>query len=159
MARRILGVTIGALALALMATAQSAAADGTPVPEWIPPHGGVPGPSGTHYAVDADYEHGRTNVTERSASGRVLQSRTIRGTFIAPAIGFDGSPSQLSGDGGTLALIKARQGFPQSRTRLLLLDTNGLSVREPITLHRDFRAARFVPLPPGYTGTRADLRN
>ena len=48
MARRILGLTLGAIALGIVASAPTAAADGLPVPGVITPSGGVPGADGTH---------------------------------------------------------------------------------------------------------------
>lgn len=143
MARRILGVTLGAIALAIVASAPTAAADGLPVPGVITPGGGVPGADDTHYVTHT--EDGATVVRQLAASGAVLQSATVPRTFTVPAVALDGSPGGLSANGSTLVLIKPRTSFPQTQTHLLVLDTNGLGVRDRLTLKGDFSFDAISP--------------
>jgi hypothetical protein len=136
MARRILGATLGAIALTLAASASSAAADGFPVPDGVTPSTGASGVNGVRYVTHA--KDGATTVRELSASGVVLQSSSVRDTFMVPAVALDGSPGGLSADGGTLILTKPRTSIPQGTTQLLVLDTNGLGVRSRVRLEGDF---------------------
>jgi hypothetical protein len=143
MARRILGSTLGAIALAIVASAPTAAADGLPVPGVITPSGGVPGANGTHYITHT--KHGATAVRELGRGDAVLQSATVPGRFTVPAVALDGSPGGLSADLSTLALIRPRTSFPQSETHLLILDTRGLEVRDRLTLKGDFSFDAISP--------------
>ncbi|MGH2926295.1 MAG: hypothetical protein ACRDK1_10040 [Solirubrobacterales bacterium] len=136
MARRILGVAWGAIALTLVASAPRAGADGLPVPGVITPSGGVPGPGGTHFVTRT--KHGATTIRELGAGGAVLDSRSVPGSYTVPAVALDGSPGGLSANGSTLVLIRPRASFPQSRTHLLILGADGLSVRDRLTLNGDF---------------------
>jgi hypothetical protein len=137
MARRILGVTAGAIVLAILAGSPPAAgAGGLNVSGWVEPSGGAPGLQGVHYVTHN--EHGRTIIREQSPSGAVLQSTAVAGRFAVPAVALDGSPGGLSADGSTLVLSKPRRGFPQPRTELLLVDTDGLDVQDRVTLKGDF---------------------
>lgn len=143
MARRILGLTFGVIALAVLASAPSAAADGLPVPGVITPSGGVPGADGTHYV--AHTQDGATTVRELGMGDSVLQSTTVAGKFTVPAVALDGSPGGLSADGSTLALIRPRTNFPQSETHLLILDTDGLGIRDHLTLKGDYSYDAISP--------------
>ncbi len=143
MARRILGVAFGAIALAIVAGAPTATGDGLPVPGVITPSGGVPGPGGTHYVTHP--KHGATTIRELGAGGAVLGSRAVTGNYTVPAVALDGSPGGLSADGSTLALIRPRASFPQSKTHLLVLDADGLGVRDRLTLNGDFSFDAISP--------------
>jgi hypothetical protein len=101
------------------------------------PRGGVPGPGGVHYETSHASPR-TTTITERSAGGTILQSRTLSGIFYPSAVAFDGSPAGLSGDGSTLVLMKRRQTFPQARTSLMLVDADGLRVLDHVRLKGDF---------------------
>ncbi len=143
MARRITGVMLGVIALALVASAPSAAADGFPVPSGVAPSKGVPGANGARYV--AHTRHGLTTVRELSPSGAVLQSTSVRGTYAAPAVALDASPGGLSADGGTLVLAKPRTSIPQQVTQLLVLDTDGLGVSDRARLEGDFSFDAISP--------------
>jgi hypothetical protein len=143
MAQRILALTLGAIALAIVASAPTAAADGLPVPGVITPSGGVPGADGTHYITHT--RRGATTIRELGRGDAVLQSATVPGRFTVPAVALDGSPGGLSADGSTLALIRPRTSFPQSDTHLLILDANGLGVRDRLTLKGDFSFDAISP--------------
>jgi hypothetical protein len=143
MARRILGLTLGGIALAIVAGPPTAAADGLPVPGVITPSGGVPGVDGTRYVTHT--KHGATTIRELGGGDAVLHSATVPGSFTVPAVALDGSPGGLSADGSTLALIRPRTSFPQSATHLLVLDTNGLGVRDRLTLKGDFSFDAISP--------------
>jgi hypothetical protein len=143
MARRILGSTLGAIALAIVVSAPPAAADGLPVPGVITPSGGVPAADGTHYTTRM--KQGATTIRELGRGDAVLQSATVPGRFTVPAVALDGSPGGLSADGSTLVLIRPRTSFPQSETRLLILDANGLGVRDHLTLKGDFSFDAISP--------------
>jgi hypothetical protein len=136
MARRILGVALGAISVALLASAPSAVADGLPVPGGVTPSSGAPGADGIRYV--ARTKAGVTTVRELSASGLVLQRSSVPGTYMVPAVALDGSPGGLSADGRTLVLIKPRTSIPQTATHLLLLNADGLGVRDRLTLKGDF---------------------
>jgi hypothetical protein len=143
MARRILGVALGFIALTVVASAPTATGDGLPVPGVITPSGGVPGQGGTHYVTHT--KHGATTIRELGAGGAVLGSTTVPGSYTVPAVALDGSPGGLSADGSTLALIKPRTSFPQSKTHLLVLDGNGLGVRDRLALKGDFSFDAISP--------------
>lgn len=143
MARRILALTLGAIALGIVASAPTASADGLPVPGVITPSGGVPGADGTHYITRT--RRGATTIRELGRGDAVLQSATVPGRFTVPAVALDGSPGGLSADGSTLALIRPRTSFPQSKTHLLILDANRLGFRDRLTLEGDFSFDAISP--------------
>jgi hypothetical protein len=143
MARRILGLTLGAITLGILASAPTAAADGLPVPGVITPSGGVPGADGTHYISHT--RRGTTTIRELGRGDALLRTATVPGRFTVPAVALDGSPGGLSADGSTLALIRPRTSFPQSETYLLILDANGLGVRDRLTLKGDFSFDAISP--------------
>lgn len=82
--------------------------------------------------------------------GEVTQTRTIRGDFTIPLVALDGTPSGLSADGSTLALINPRTQyrFPRDETRFLIVDIkdNGaMRPRSPLTLRDDFSFDALSP--------------
>lgn len=140
MGRRIMGLLFGAIAFAGTVGAPAAVADGLPVPGVVTPSGGVPGPDGVHYVTSS--HEGTTTVR---AVGPDAHSRALKGRFTVPAVALDGSPSGLSADGSTLALIKPRRSFPQSKTKLVVLDTGNFSIRNRLTLNGDFSFDAISP--------------
>lgn len=142
MARRISHSLIAVIALGVLATAPSASADGLPVPGVVTPQGGLPGPDGQRYTTSS--KHGTTTVREL-VSGTGVKSRTLQGDFTIPAIALDGSPAGISADGSTLVLIKPRRSFPQSSTRLVVLDASTLKIMQGITLRGDFSFDAISP--------------
>lgn len=141
MARRIAAATLGAIALGLVASAPSAAADGFPVPSGS--GNAVSGTDGTRYV--AHTKAGATTVRKISATGTLLASSVVKGTFAIPAVALDGSAGGLSADGSTLILIKPRTSIPQTETHLLSLDTTDLGVRERVRLNGDFSFDAISP--------------
>jgi hypothetical protein len=137
MAQRTLGLATVAATLAIVAGAPpAAAADGFPVPSGVAPDKGAPGVDGSRYVTRS--KDGTTTIRELGAGGAVLQTASLRGTFAVPAVALDGSPGGLSGDGSTLVLTKPRSSIPQTETHLLIIATDGLGVRDRLTLHGDF---------------------
>jgi hypothetical protein len=141
---RALRVTIAAL-VAAGAAAGHAAADGLPV-------GGVEvGPSGvTRPADDVRYvalRAGPNTLVARveQSGGRVLGSRLLPGRFTIPAVALDGTAAGLTADGRTLVLIRPRTNFPQRETRLAVIGTTRVRLRETVTLAGDFSFDALSP--------------
>jgi hypothetical protein len=90
---------------------------------------------------------GRDTVVHRIRrnGGEVARSRVLRGRYTIPAVAYDGSAAGLSADGSTLVLIAPRRTFPRSKTSFAVLDTNGLDLRETLTLHGDFSFDALSP--------------
>jgi hypothetical protein len=131
------------LLLAFGGTAAVAWADGLPLPaggntNTIAPPGGE-----IRYVLHPKGE--RTEVARESAGGRVLDSTVLDGTFTIPLVAYDGTPSGLSADGSTLAVIHPRKRFPQERTTFAVLDTRRLQVRDVVTLPGDFSFDAISP--------------
>lgn len=142
MPRRLIASICSAIAFAVIGNVPSASADGLPVPGVTVPSGGLPGPNGTHYMTSSD--QGKTTVREFGKAGTV-RSRTIPGRFTIPAVGLDGTPSGISADGSTLALIRPRTSFPQSRTHLVILDAHKLTTVQRLGLNGDFSFDAISP--------------
>jgi hypothetical protein len=82
---------------------------------------------------------GRSVIAQvQRAGGRALRWSFLRGNFTIPAVALDGSPSGLSRDGRTLVLIRPRVSFPQSRTRLAIVNAQTPRTRRLLTLRGDF---------------------
>jgi protein MpaA len=47
----------------------------------------------------------------------------LRGSYVMPAVAYDGSAGGLSADGGTLALVNFSRSYPPPQTKLAMLDT------------------------------------
>jgi hypothetical protein len=140
------GLCCGAICGSALALPAAAGGDGLPVV------GVNAGPAGVtteasgarHVALPAG--RGRTLVARvRKDGGSVLRSRALRGRFTIPAIALDGTPSGLSADGRTLALIRPRARFPQRTTRLALVGGRDLRVRDFMTLRGDFSFDALSP--------------
>jgi hypothetical protein len=133
---------------ALVATAVvPAPADG----DGLPVGGVEAGPAGVTNAAAADryvtLYAGRDTVVARirRAGGQVLRSRVLHGAFTIPAVALDATPGGLAADGRTLVLIRPRPGFPQARTRLVVLHARSLAPRRRITLAGDFSFDAISP--------------
>jgi hypothetical protein len=103
-----------AVVIAVAATAPAAAADGLPVPFDGSTNTGVP-------SLDGDFRYsavgaGANTTVLRIATGtgEIQRSHGLRGEFAIPLVAYDATPSGLSADGGTLALIEPRARFPRS---------------------------------------------
>src|SRR3954463_5908988 len=117
--RKRLLLTVMCLGLAVPATAR---ASGGPV---FPVQGrsGVPSLDGKVAFVAV--AHGRGTQIDRidTKGWDIVSTAMIRGRVGVPGVGFDGSTTGLSGDGGTLVL----PGDPtRERTRIVVLDANAL---------------------------------
>jgi hypothetical protein len=123
------------LASALSATAR---ADGLPVLGVDAGTSGVAAADGAVRYVTVPAA-GKTLVARiAQKGGHVRAYRLLPGSFTVPAVAYDGSASGLSQDGGTLALIQPRAGFPRARTPLLILDAQRLRVRQKLILQGDY---------------------
>jgi hypothetical protein len=79
------------------------------------------------------------------ARGRVLRTLRLKGNFAVPAVAYDGSPSGLSADGGTLVLISPRRHFPRASTTFAVIDAKRLRLRRHIRLGGDFSFDAISP--------------
>ena len=48
----------------------------------------------------------------------------LRGSYVIPAVAYDGSAGGLSADGRTLALVNFCRAYPPPQTKLAILDTD-----------------------------------
>jgi hypothetical protein len=137
MRSRILSVSVLAAALVASSAPSAARADGLPVLGIDAGSTGVASSEGFRYVT---IPAGSNTIVERVAvqGGQVLAWRSVRGTFTIPAVAYDGSAGGLSADSTTLVLIEPRMSFPRAETRLLVLDTEGLTTTRPVRLQGDF---------------------
>jgi WD40-like Beta Propeller Repeat len=134
----------GTVLVALAGAASPAAADGLPVPFDGAANAGVP-------SLDGDYRYsavsgGRSTTALRitTGTGEIQRSLRLRGDFAVPLVAYDSTPSGLSADGRTLALIEPRRRFPRARTTFALAPPSGAPARRATspadgslaTLHR-----------------------
>ena len=133
-----------ACVLALTAP-QIARADGLPIPIEDTGPTGIAEAEGPSRYVSVDV--GEDTLVQRIAQdgGVVEHSNLIAGDYTIPAVALDGTPSGLSADGATLALINPRRGFPRETTELLTLDTDRLRIRERVRLDGDFSFDALSP--------------
>jgi hypothetical protein len=57
------------------------------------------------------------------SDGRIDRWWYLRGSYVIPAIAFDGSPGGLSANGKTLVLVRFTRTYPPRRTQVAILDT------------------------------------
>jgi hypothetical protein len=139
--RRSLAVSV--LALLLAAAPPPARGDGLPVAGVNAGPGGVAG--GAVRYVTLDGVRGTVVAKVARAGGKVVVSRSLHGRLTIPAVAYDGSPSGLSADGRTLVLIRPRVSFPQTETRLAILEAGTLRLRRLVRLHGDFSFDAVAP--------------
>ena len=131
------------LVLIVPATAQG---DGLPVTGIdVGPSGVTTEGSAARYVALAVGDETTLVARVRRRGGQVLRSRVLDGSFTVPAVALDATPSGLSADRRTLALIRPRARFPQRRTTLALLDTRSLRPRDIVTLRGDFSFDALSP--------------
>ncbi len=138
MRRSILSVPVLVAALVAAVVSAAARADGLPVLGIDVGSTGVASSSGGSRYVTIPAGSGTIVARVAQHGGRVLASRTLRGTFTIPAVAYDGSASGLSADGRTLVLIEPRTSFPRTATKLLVLRSNGLKPLRVVKLQGDF---------------------
>jgi hypothetical protein len=137
----------GVLALAPAA----AAADGLPVPmdgfdttSVVEPDG-----EGPRYASIPAGEDTQLLQIDQDG-GEIITSRTINGQYTIPLVAIDGTPSGVSADGDTVALISPRTDFdfPRRETSFVIVDVKengGMRPRPPLTLRGDFSFDALSP--------------
>ena len=79
-----------------------------------------------------------TRLVESARYGGPLRARKLAGSFSIPAVAYDGSPSGISADGGTLVLISPRTRYPRTRTTFAVVDARRLEIRRRVSLRGDF---------------------
>jgi hypothetical protein len=150
--RRVVVVTSFAILIVLAGATARAAADGLPVPMdgFAVTTAVAPGGEGPRYAtVPAGNETQLLRIDQDG--GEVTGTRAIKGDFTIPLVAIDGTPSGLSADGTTLALITPRtdyREFPRPETSFLIVDVqeNGrLRPGERLTLRGDFSFDALSP--------------
>jgi hypothetical protein len=150
--RRFATATSFAILIVLAGPTGRAAADGLPVP--MDGFGVTttvaPGGEGARYAtVPAGKDTQLLRIDQDG--GEVTGTRAIKGDFTIPLVAIDGTPSGLSADGTTLALITPRtdyREFPRPETSFLIVDVqeNGrLRPGERLTLRGDFSFDALSP--------------
>jgi hypothetical protein len=133
-----------AAALAILAIApMSAAADGLPGEGVVA--NPVSAPGGDVGYVTRTARHHTILREQTLASGRTLRKLRLSGTFVVPAVAYDGSPSGLSADGRTLVLIKPRDSWPRKRTSFAVIDAKSMHLRRRFSLPGDFSFDAISP--------------
>ena len=134
-----------ATSILLLVPSGPAAGDGLPVGGVDASRDGVSNGNGFRYVTFA--ARGETIVARNDLrDGSVDTSLRLPGEFTIPVVAYDGSPSGLSADGGTLALINPRSAFPRRRTEFVVLDTSGrLMVRDRVRMKGDFSFDAISP--------------
>jgi hypothetical protein len=146
MGRRVLGLAVLVAALVISGVrAHPVTGDGLPVGGVDANRSGVTTPGDPLRFVAFSRAPGTIVAGVLRSGGQVLRSTFLRGRFSIPAVALDGSAGGLSADGGTLALIKPRAGFPRARTPLAILDTDPLRRRKRVTLPGDFSFDAISP--------------
>jgi LPXTG-motif cell wall-anchored protein len=103
-------------------------------------------------SLDGDFRYsavgaGASTTVLRIATGtgEIQRSHGLRGEFAIPLVAYDATPSGLSADGRTLALIEPRARFPRSSTTFALFDAERLRLRDRFTLEGDFSFDALSP--------------
>jgi LPXTG-motif cell wall-anchored protein len=78
-------------------------------------------------------------------SRRRLRRVVVKGRLTVPVVAYDATPSGLSADGRTLALIQPRRALPHNTTRFALADTETLRIRRRFALKGDFSFDALSP--------------
>jgi hypothetical protein len=132
-------------ALAFVAHAAPAAADGLPLPVEDSPSG-VRSPDGASRYLSVALA-GRTAVLAQQAAGGAITSRAdLRGNFTIPLVAYDSSAGGISGDGRTLVLIRPRASFPRRDTTLAVMAVEPrLRLRRIVRLPGDFSYDALSP--------------
>ena len=140
------GTAVLATAFASLIAVPAGGADGLPVLGIDVGGSGVAAAAGGSRYVTLPAASNTVVARVASATGKVLSSRLLPGTFTIPAVAYDGSASGLSHDGKTLVLIEPRKSFPRANTKLLVLSTRNLQLTRLVKLHGDFSFDAISPL-------------
>src|SRR5262245_4331340 len=130
------------LMFALFAPA-AAAADG-PSLGLDSPDGIADSTGGARYQA-MQWNHQTVVTRVETGSGRIIAYRKLPGRWGIPAVAPDGTATGLSADGTTLVLAQSRNTFPRKLTRMLVLGTNSLKVRQRVSLRGDFSVDAISP--------------
>lgn len=131
-------IVMGLMAATCTLGAEAASADGLPVAFDAGDNTGVASlDGGARYATVAA---GDETVAVRTGvgTGEIQATTVLDGDWGVPLVAYDGTPSGLSADGRTLALIRPRTRFPRSSTSFAFLDTARMRVIDRLTLRGDF---------------------
>ena len=144
-------VSLSLIVVAALSAPPAAGADGLPVPmdgfgtSTVVASGG----EGPRYASVTMGE--RTSILQIDQDGgEVTGTRSLQGRYTIPLVAIDGTPSGISADGGTLALISPRTNFdfPRRETSFVIVDVNengAMRPRTPLTLRGDFSFDALAP--------------
>lgn len=133
MSNRRLGAAIGVLAAATAAFIASGAGAAGPTPGTMVGWDGIANASGSVRYVTVTSVRDTILEKIRTSDGRVLRFGSIRGIYGVPLASYDGTATGLTRDGRSLVLST----FPvptSAVTRLVVLDTRTLKVRQRVTL-------------------------
>ncbi|HYZ79122.1 MAG TPA: hypothetical protein VE596_17280 [Gaiellaceae bacterium] len=139
MLRRLLPFAVAALAAAPVAFA-----DGGSVPPGLQGGAGAPGPGGgvRYVAVDS----GSNTVVQEIKDGSVVRWTTIPGKWGIPSVAYDGSIGGVSRDGWTLVLAPTQVGYPlRKRSSFELLSTATFRSMGRVSLKGDFSFDALSP--------------
>ena len=129
----------------LAAIAPGAHADGLPVPFDSADGAGVTSLEGDSHFATVRATGSTLALRIDAEGGEIERTLELDGAFGVPLVAYDGTPSGLSGDAETLALIRPRSSFPRERTTFSILDAERLRLREKVTLPGDFSFDALSP--------------
>jgi len=132
-----------------LASAGPARGDGLPVVNLDTSNTGIASPDGSahYYAVIDQDETTLLKVDSEPAAktGETLSRLQLDGKLAIPGVAFDGTTSGISADGGRLALIEPRTGFPREQTRFVTVDTDRMEELATIDLRGDYSFDAISP--------------
>ena len=133
-----------AMSLAALTVAPAAAQKGVLGTGADPATGIVDPDSGARYTA---LPAGRgTTIAKLSADGgQVERWRYLPQRLAVPSVAYDGSPSGLSADGGTLVLSEPGVRFPQERSEFTVFDTERLRIDERISFRGTYTFDAISP--------------
>ena len=124
------------VALAALAFAPVAVADGGPSPQALEGGAGVTAPSGDVRYVTVPAGRLTTLEAIETYGGTIGNAVSFRGGWGIPAVAFDGTAGGLSSDGSTLVLVPSGIGSCNPAGCTLIRPTTSFQVIDTKTLHR-----------------------
>lgn len=124
------------VALAALAFAPVAVADGGPSPQALEGGAGVTAPSGDVRYVTVPAGRLTTLEAIETYGGTIGNAVSFRGGWGIPAVAFDGTAGGLSSDGSTLVLVPSGIGSCTAGGCTLIRPTTSFQVIDTKTLHR-----------------------